>query len=257
MARNSLLYTMLNSGDTCLESAWRLLPAGAAALGLELSQIHIEQFARYGQRLLEAREHVNLTSIKIPDDVMRRHILDSLTVFPILDDRLNRSAAIIDVGTGAGMPGLALAIMRSTWLVTLVDSVAKKTKFVEDVVDGLELSNVNVVTGRAEALAQSSYRDRFDACVVRAVAGTPVAVEYCAPFVRPGGVLMLYKSGDAEAERAAAERAGAHLATRLVRIHPTNDQDDGNNRFLIELKKIGPTPPGFPRRLGVARSRTL
>jgi 16S rRNA (guanine527-N7)-methyltransferase len=174
--------------------------------------------------------------------------------YAVRDDALS----VVDVGTGGGLPGLALAIARPAWFITLVDSVAKKIRFVNEAIGRLELPNALGVTARAEDLGRSPMRDSFDLCVSRAVSATPVLVEYCAPLVRPGGRIALYKNGDASREVESGSRALEELGCGLSNVYDVPPDIVGaEGRFIIVIDKLRATPDRYPRRIGVARSRPL
>lgn len=244
-----------------LLTAREVLPDGARRLGVELSDEQIGRFAAYSSLLIEANERVNLTAVVEPGAIMRRHVLDSLSALPFLDSRAAEaggSMSVVDVGSGAGLPGLVLAVMRSDWTFTLVDSVAKRARFLTRAVRWLDLANVAVVASRAEEFGRLAGRDRFDGCVARAVAPTPVLLEYCAPLVRSGGTILLYKNGDPERETVMVAPAARQLGCGPPRVEPVmSGLGVGDDRFLLIVEKREPTPRWFPRRVGAARSSPL
>ena len=164
----------------------------------------------------------------------------------------------IDLGTGAGLPGLPLAILWPDLPLTLVDSIGKKTAFVQAVVDALELRAVRVLTARAETLGlDRTHRAAYNVATARAVAALPVLAEYGLPLCRVGGILCAPKKGDLAAEIAAAARAAARLGGGPLLVYRYHLPDDAEERLIIGLTKIAPTPTGYPRRVGLARSRPL
>jgi 16S rRNA (guanine527-N7)-methyltransferase len=268
---------------------FRYLRPGAAAFGIDLTRDQVELFGRFFSLLMSANQMLNLTAIYEPEAVVRRHFLDSLSVLPALkltDTRfMNESEkgfgqldedagfhraerrgpylvgdtmTVVDVGTGGGLPGLALAIARPEWSVTLIDSVAKKIRLVNDLIRQLQLPNVRAVTGRAEDLGRSGMRDSFDLCVARAVATSPVLVEYCAPLVQTGGRIALYKSGDAKREVESCSHALAELGCALSSVYDVRpDLVGGEGRFIIVIDKLNATPEHYPRRVGLPGKRPL
>ena len=167
-------------------------------------------------------------------------------------------SALVDLGTGAGLPGLPLAILWPDLPLTLVDSIGKKTAFVQAVVDALELRAVRVLTARAETLGlDRAHRAAYRVATARAVAALPVLAEYGLPLCRVGGIVCAPKKGDLTAEIVAAEQAAAMLGGGPLLVFRYHLPDDGAERVIIGMPKVAPTPPGYPRRVGLARSRPL
>ncbi len=198
---------------------------GLAQLGL--SQQVESAFLLYRQELLDWSTRFNLTAIKDPEEVLTKHFLDSLT---LLQAYPNQSAVrILDIGTGAGFPGIPLKIARPQWHVTLVEATGKKITFLQHIVDTLQLTNVEIIQGRAEDIAhQIRYRGRFDMVTARAVAALPALIECCTPFCRTGGLLILPKKGDVDEEIMQGKRTANLVGTRLkanmlVTLPPLND----------------------------------
>jgi 16S rRNA (guanine527-N7)-methyltransferase len=165
----------------------------------------------------------------------------------------------VDVGSGAGVPGLPIKIVRPGIRPTLVESVQKKARFVESLVGRLGLTQVEVIAERAETLGRrDAYRDAFDVCTARAVATLPALIELCAPLVRPGGVLALPKSGDVDAEVKSGLAAFEALSVRLESIyHVPESVGLGSGRVVVTCRKLGPTDRAYPRRPGLVRSRPI
>jgi 16S rRNA (guanine527-N7)-methyltransferase len=254
--KNSLIYSMLDLDAQCRQAAQEVLPVGFSALGLPISESQLDQFAQLAALLIVANRTVNLTAITDPDEIMRRHVLDSMTAAPILSQR--GATNIVDVGTGGGFPGLALSVYQSHWRVTMIDSVGKKTAFVRRAADHLRLANVKVITARAEEAGAGENRECFDAALARALASTSAAIEYCAPLVRVGGLLLLYKSGDVTTAVADGERVASLVGCSPPAAHSVIDTlGVGSDRFLFEVTKERPTPPRFPRQPGQAKRHPL
>jgi 16S rRNA (guanine527-N7)-methyltransferase len=233
---------------------------GARALGLPLSDEQLALFARYRDELLDWNTRVNLTAITDPPQVLTRHFLDALTVVLALSPQERaRPARVLDVGAGAGLPGLALKIALPHWEVTELDSVGKKTAFVAHVVDVLGLQGATVLTGRAEDVARRpAYRERYDLVLARAVAPLRVLAEYTLPFCRVGGLTIALKKGDIAGELAEGRRAAGQLGGQIaepIRVPPLADL--GDDRLLVPLRKARPTPPQFPRAAGTPAKRPL
>jgi 16S rRNA (guanine527-N7)-methyltransferase len=235
---------------------------GARQLGLEISEQRGELFRRYGELLQRANALMNLTAHRTPEAVMRWLVLDSLTVLAALPANFpeeGRSLRVVDIGTGAGIPGIPLKIVRPEWELALVESIAKKAEFLESVVDDLGLSDVIVLNGRAEDLGHEvGWRDGADLVVARAVAGLPTLLELCAPFARSGGLLALPKGAGAHLEISRA--AAAARALNLEHVETVTVPESlglGADRVVVLYRKTAPTPAGYPRRIGLARSRPI
>lgn len=237
------------------------LEEGAAALGLTLDATQIERFARYRALLLDWNTRINLTAITDPQEVVTRHFLDSLTCAPLLQTSVAVSAApprLLDVGTGAGFPGLPLAIALPEWDVTLLEATGKKVRFLEAVIDELGLTNAHALAGRAEEVAhKSAYRGRFDAVTARAVAALPALLEYCAPFARAGGSIILPKKGDLSAEAAAGRAAADILGARLLDPVPVRLPALADGRVLLVARQVAACPSQYPRPAGAPVRRPL
>jgi 16S rRNA (guanine527-N7)-methyltransferase len=215
----------------------------------------LARFGRYRELLLERSAHFNLTAIRDPEEVERRLFLDAIAMVPQLDRltgagfrRAGHPLRMIDVGAGAGFPGLALKIVRPSFDVTLVDATAKKVAFVDEVIAALELDGVRAVQGRAEELGQdAAYRARFDLATARAVASVPVLLEYVVPFLAIGGTALLPKG----LEIAEELRRGRHAATILDAEIVSADALPFSTTRLVVARKVSPTAASYPRRVGV------
>jgi 16S rRNA (guanine527-N7)-methyltransferase len=249
---------MSDEGD--LRAALPALIDGACAIGVQPTPEQIDLFVRYGAFLLERNRVMNLTAIRTPEGVMTTLFLDSLTVLlAVPEDQREAPLTLCDVGAGGGFPGLPLRIVCPAWRVRLIESVAKKARFLEETVAYLGLTNVDVVSERAEVAGGNPvYRDDADLCTARAVASLSVLVEWCAPLVRPGGRLLFPKSGGLSEELRAstvAQRALNVTYEQTVQVPP--DLGVGEGRAIVRCTKQGPTPQRFPRRTGLARTQPL
>ena len=237
-----------------------MLVEGAAALGLALDAAQVERFARYRALLLDWNSRINLTAITDPEEVVTRHFLDSLTCAPLLPSITpsRTTPRLVDVGTGAGFPGLPLAIALPSWDVTLLEATGKKVRFLETVIADLGLTNAHALAGRAEELAhRPELRSRCDAVTARAVAALPTLLEYSAPFARPGGTLIFPKKGDLAGEIAAGQRAAPLLGARLLAPVPVTLPPLADGRVLLVARQERPCPPQYARPAGAPVERPL
>jgi len=231
-----------------------ILASTSGAWGLALAPEQIEQFAIYLDELRAWNKRINLTAITDPDEIVARHFLDSLRCALSWGEA---PASLIDIGAGAGFPGLPLKILRPTLQLTLVESIAKKAAFLRHIVNVLDLSNATVLVDRAEVIGQDpAQRERYDVVVARAVAELRVLAEYCLPLCRIGGRFLAPKGAQIDAERAAAEPAIATLGGRIMAVEPV-ELPGVESRSLIVIEKIGNTPPQYPRGPGVPATRPL
>jgi 16S rRNA (guanine527-N7)-methyltransferase len=242
------------------------LTAAARALGLRLTGRDLDRFRRFGTMLLRENAQVNLTAITDPADVQLLHFADSLTVVPAVDDYVRliggdvamlSTVRILDVGSGAGFPGLPLAIVRPRVAVTLLEATGKKVAFLRRVADDLGLDNVTALNFRAEEAAHHpTLREHMDVVLARAVARLPVLLEYCLPFVRPSGFVLAMKAGDLTDELADGVRAATALGGTIGAVTPVPIPGlDGH--ILIRIDKTGETPAQYPRRSGIPTKRPL
>jgi 16S rRNA (guanine527-N7)-methyltransferase len=219
-------------------------------LNLRLSQRQLACFERYEKELLDWNEKFNLTAIRDVEGVRTKHFLDSLSCMQAW--RETPPASLIDVGTGAGFPGIPLKILYPALTLTLVESVGKKAEFCRHVVKVLGLERVDVVQARAEEIGQDKkYRERYDWAVARAVAGLPTLVEYLLPLARVSGGVLAQKGESGPAEAQAAERSIRLLGGHLRQLLKVNLPGVVEDRFLIVIDKAAATPPNYPRRVGV------
>ncbi len=225
-------------------------------LGLKLTPRQAAAFQRYEQLLMEWNARFNLTAVRDVEGVRTKHFLDSLTC--MLAWRESAPARLIDVGTGAGFPGIPIKIILPAMQLTLVESVGKKADFCRLVVKDLGLEKVQVVQARAEELGQQAvHREQYDWAVARAVANLPVLVEYLLPLVRVGGSVLAQKGEAGPVEAQQAERAIKLLGGRLRQLKPVQLPGIAEDRYLVIIDKIAGTPPQYPRRVGLAAKKSL
>lgn len=226
-------------------------------LGVELSPVQEESFRVYARELLIWNERINLTAIREPADIIRKHFLDSLTC-TFAWREMEPPASLIDIGTGAGFPGIPLKILMPGLRLTLVESIGKKADFCRHIVDTLLLENVEVITARAEEIgAQDTHREMYDAATARAVAQLNILAEYLLPLVRVGGFAIAQKGNTAPAESQQANRAITILGGVIRPLIPVTLPRVEEARYLVVMKKIKPTPAAYPRRVGIPSRKPL
>jgi len=219
-------------------------------LGLRFTSRQVAALQKYEQELLDWNARFNLTAIRDIEAIRVKHFLDSMTC--LLAMRESVPNRLIDVGTGAGFPGIPLKIIYPNLRLTLVESVSKKADFCQHVVKMLCLDGVEVLTARAEEVGQApAHRQQYDWAVARAVATLPVLVEYLLPLVKVGGHALAQKGESAHAEAQAAEHAIQFLGGRLRQILPVTLPGVADERYLVVMDKVAATPPAYPRRTGV------
>jgi 16S rRNA (guanine527-N7)-methyltransferase len=235
------------------------LATGARKLGLQLSPEQLEQFRIYYQELIDWNRQVNLTRITDYEEVQIKHFLDSLTVALAWETSAPKiDLRIIDVGTGAGMPGLPLKIVFPKIRLVLLDSVAKKAAFLHHINRKLGLDNVDIIVGRAEEISHDGqYRERFDIVLSRGVAPLATLAELTLPFCIIGGSFIAQKKGAIDPEISQASKAIGLLGGRLREVKRVDLEEFADKRQLIIIDKVSPTPPQYPRRPGVPKKRPL
>ena len=232
-----------------------LLSAGAREFQLDLTPAQLDQFSRYADLLMEWNERFNLTSITDPREIVIKHFLDSLSVAPRIPAG---SLKLIDMGAGAGLPGLPIKLARPNISLTLLEATRKKCDFLRAVIEELKLDHTSVVNTRAEEAGRTAERrEQYDIAVARAVADLPVLAEYLLPFVKVGGAAIAQKAGGMKDEVDRAETAIlllGGLSGEIVRVRvPGLDTE----RTLIIMEKIARTPDDYPRRTGVPSKKPL
>jgi 16S rRNA (guanine527-N7)-methyltransferase len=235
------------------------LKAGAEELGLHLRQRQIEQFRIYYKELIDWNKKINLTRITEYEEVQLKHFLDSLTVLTAVKpaDKAKK-LKVIDVGTGAGMPGIPLKIARPDINLTLLEATRKKTEFLEYVVEKLGLDDVEIAAARAEEAAHDrKYREKYDVVLSRAVATLPALVELALPFCGLGGVFIALKKGEIQKEIEKSRRAIEVLGGILREVRPVELEGLDDKRNLVIIGKVKATPAGYPRRPGMPEKRPI
>ena len=249
---------MKSADDTLGQLDTTTLERGAAILGLRLDVAQLEGFRRYYRWLIRWNDRVNLTTVTEWEAVQTRHFLDSLSIVEAVPDGTLESARFVDVGTGAGLPGIPLKIAFADARVTLVDATAKKVNLLNKLVRELGLDGMEAVHGRAETLGHNDgLRESFDLVVARAVAPMPVLAELTLPFCRVGGMVVVHKTDRAEAEILSAGYAIEVMGGELKRTVGATWEGPDSGRKLIVIEKVNPTPPNYPRRPGMPSKRPL
>lgn len=228
----------------------------AARIGVTLDEKQLEQFKKYYDLLTEWNRVMNLTAITEKTEVMHKHFIDSLLLAKYMD--FHKNLQVIDIGTGAGFPGIPLKIAFPELRLTLLDSLNKRLKFLKEVIHVLSLEQVETVHSRAEdGGRQECFRERYDVAVSRAVAGLAGLSEYCMPFVKPGGYFVAYKAGTIEEELKQGKKAVRILGGRIENIFTTVLPGTDMERKFVFVKKEKSTPPEYPRKAGTAIKKPL
>ena len=213
-----------------------------------------EKLSRYYELLIEWNEKMNLTAITEPEEVALKHFADSLSLLDYVDIR--QGASVIDVGTGAGFPGMVLRIARPDIRLTLLDSLNKRLLFLEEVCSELGIDDVTLIHSRAEDGSRTELRDSFDYAVSRAVASLNVLCEYDLPYVKVGGSFIAMKGKDAQAETDEAESAVKELCGEIKAVH-SFELGEAGERCIIEIEKTAPTPDRYPRKSKAIKNKPL
>lgn len=226
-----------------------LLIQGINELNINITNNQIEQFIKYYEMLIETNKVMNLTTITDFDEVIVKHFIDSLLIVKSI--KLDECKNIIDVGTGAGFPGIPIKIMFPNIKITLLDSLNKRLNFLNNVIEKLELINIDTVHGRAEDLGHNKdYREKFDLCVSRAVANLSTLSEYCIPFVKVNGKFVSYKSSVSSEEIAESNKAVKILGGKIVSQNNYHLPGSDMERTLVVIDKINQTTKKYPRKAG-------
>lgn len=227
----------------------RILEEGLKELNLELSEIQKKQFLDFYEYLIEKNKVMNLTGITDFEEVLVKHFLDSLMVAKVID--MAHVNSMMDIGTGAGFPGVPVKIMFPSVKSVLLDSLNKRVKFLEETFALLKMSDISAIHGRAEEFAKNkAYREQFDLCVSRAVSNLATLSEYCLPYVRKGGVFVSYKSGKVQEEVEEAAKAISILGGKVKDVMYFSLPGSDIERSLVVIEKVKNTPGKYPRKAG-------
>lgn len=224
----------------------QILIEGAKSFNLTLTDQIVDKFFQYKQQVIEWNEKINLTAITQEEDFILKHFLDSISVLKFV----NNSGSLLDIGTGAGFPGIPIKLIFDKINITLMDSLEKRVKFLKHTISLLDLKGIDAIHGRAEDLGQRlEYREKFDICIARAVASLPVLMEYSLPFIKIGGTFIAMKAetkGEIENSQKALQLLGGKIETISEFILPMSD----HKRTIICIKKIKQTSFQYPRKAG-------
>ena len=230
------------------------LVEGIKKIGLEYTDKKVDNLVKYLEYLVEYNSHTNLTAIRDTKDAIEKHFLDSLLLQNLIDEKKGKKA--IDIGTGAGFPGMVLAIFNPDMEFVLMDSVGKKTVFLQKVKELLNLENVTVINSRAEDYINSENRESFDIGLCRGVNKLNVILEYMIPFIKVGGYFLAQKMAGTE-EEDEAKNALDTLGAKIIKIHNYKLPNYGDSRLVVEILKEKTTDKKYPRRAGVALKKPL
>ena len=234
----------------------KVLEQGCEELGIALNDTQKQQFIAFYEYLEEKNKVMNLTGIIEFQEVLVKHFLDSLACVKAVD--MTKVSKIMDIGTGAGFPGVPLKIAFPHLEACLLDSLKKRVNFLEETFALLKLENITAIHGRAEEFAKNrAYREQYDLCVSRAVANLSSLSEYCMPFVKVGGYFVPYKSGDIEEELAQAKKAVAILGGEIENVTGFELPGGEGSRSLIKIKKMKPISAKYPRKAGLPGKEPL
>lgn len=219
-------------------------------IGVKLDDIQKQQFFKFYELLVEWNKVMNLTGITEYEEVNEKHFVDSLSIVKAVD--MNQVKSVIDIGTGAGFPGIPLKIAFPHLKVVLLDSLNKRIKFLNTVIEELSLENIETIHGRAEDFAkQAEYREQFDLCVSRAVANLAILSEYCIPYVKRDGLFVPYKSGEIDQEVEQSKKAVHVLGGKIENVVKFQLPGTEIGRSFVNIKKVQNTAKRFPRKAGL------
>lgn len=233
-----------------------MLIEGGKAFGIDLTADQVQQFSQYLDLLLEWNQKINLTAIIEEEEIIIKHFLDSISC--IIVPAIKKNSKIIDIGTGAGFPGIPIKICYPDIFLTLLDSLQKRIQFLEAVGERLGFRNVSFEHGRAEDFGQNEeFREQYDIAVARAVAPLNILCEYCLPFIKVGGSFVCQKGRNIDEEIRNAEKAIQILGGKLTEIKPVSLPFSDIVHHLIVIQKIKQTPTKYPRRAGIPTKKPL
>ena len=226
----------------------------AEELGMSLTNMQVDKFFTYMELLLEWNEKINLTAITKPEDIILKHFIDSMTVAQYI----KQESKIVDIGTGAGFPGIPLKIIREDLDIILLDSLNKRINFLKEVIDKLQLTKINAIHSRVEELGKDKkYREKFDVATSRAVANLSTLAEYQIPLVKLDGVCVSMKGSDVKEELELSKNAISLLGGKIEKVDNFQLPKSDINRHVVIIRKIKNTPAKFPRKPGMPAKEPL
>ena len=235
---------------------YQILEQKLGELGIKQDQNQLERFHKFYQLLIEWNKVMNLTGITEYEDVVEKHFVDSLSIIKAID--LSRIHTVIDVGTGAGFPGIPLKIAFPHLRVVLLDSLNKRIKFLDEVISQLGLTEIRTIHGRAEEYARKEeYREQFDLCVSRAVANLSTLSEYCLPYIQVGGIFIPYKSGEIDDEVEQSKKAVRILGGNIKDVMKFELPGTDIHRSFVLIHKEQHTQKKYPRKAGIPAKEPL
>lgn len=228
----------------------------ANEMGLEFDEITYGKFIRYSEMLNDWNTRINLTAITDIDGIIKKHFIDSIKIFEF--SKIKKAKKIIDVGTGAGFPGIPMKIVNDNYDLTLLDSLNKRIEYLKEVCKELDLKNVDFVHARAEDGAKmTAHREKYDLAVSRAVANMAVLAELCLPFVKPGGYFIALKGPSVEMELNEANRAIEEMGGKLLEVINVNIKNTDLNHNIVVIEKVTKTPSKYPRQAGLVSKNPI
>jgi 16S rRNA (guanine527-N7)-methyltransferase len=232
---------------------------GAQRLGINLNEEQIKKFSRYLELLVQWNQKINLTSLKTPQEIIIKHFLDSISCIKVINKYIDSERInIIDIGTGAGFPGMPIKIICPSIRLSLLEARKKKTTFLENVTEEMNFQQVKILNGRAETFGKGAdHRERYDIAISRAVASLNVLSEYCLPLVRMGGLFIAQKGRSYKQETEKSLKAVQLLGGELIGIEKVITPFINQERYLLVIKKIKYTPSKYPRKEGLPQKRPL
>jgi len=236
-----------------------ILIDGAQRLGINLNEEQIKKFSRYLELLVQWNQKINLTSLKIPQKIIIKHFLDSISCIKVINKYIDTERInIIDIGTGAGFPGIPIKIICTSIRLSLLEARKKKTIFLEKVTEEMNFQQVKILNGRAETFGKSiDHREKYDIAVSRAVARLNVLSEYCLPLVRVGGLFIAQKGRSYKQETEKSLKTVRVLGGELIGVENVRIPFINQERYLLAIKKIKDTPSKYPRKEGLPQKRPL
>lgn len=236
-----------------------ILIDGAQRLGINLHKEQIKKFSRYLELLVQWNQKINLTSLKTPREIIVKHFLDSISCIKIINKYIDtEEISVIDVGAGAGFPGIPIKIICPSVKLSLLEARNKKSMFLEKVTDEMNFQKVKILNGRAEIFGKGAdHRERYDIAISRAVARLSVLSEYCLPLVRVGGLFVAQKGRSYKEETDKALKAVQLLGGELIGVENVRIPFINQERYLLVIKKIKGTPSKYPRKEGLPQKRPL